>query len=299
MINEIPKYNEMYNEFLEILEDKKEHTINEIRNIIARNRNISTDALNLTLESGYSLFNNRVGWTGTYLKKAGLIESNKRGIFCITNSGLNVLNKKIIITNEYLMNFKDFADFKKGNKDSNINAPDTDEQKTPQELIEQAIDELNKDLSDQLLSEIIKRDSYFFEKLSVQLINAMGYGKKENSIVTQRCRDNGIDGIVLDDELGINNIMIQSKKYDIGNNISRPEVQKFAGALLNQKNVKRGVFITTSSFTREAIDYAEAVGLILINGKRLANLMIKYNVGCTIQNIYEVKNLDIDFFEGA
>lgn len=300
MKSEVPKYNKMYNDFLKILEDRQEHTIIEIRNIIANNRNLSTESLSVTLKTGKNLFQNRVGWTGTYLKKAGLIESSKRGIFSITELGLEVLNKNVKISNDYLMNFEKFVDFKKGKSDNSINlSSDIEEQQTPQELMEQAIDELNNDLSDQLLTEIIKTSSYFFEKLCVQLLNTMGYGKKENSIITQRCRDKGIDGIILEDELGINSIMIQSKKYNIGNNVSTPEIQKFAGALLNQKNVKRGVFITTSSFSKDAIDYGKSVGLILIDGKRLTNLMIKYNLGCTIQNVYEVKNLDIDFFEEA
>ncbi len=299
MKNEIPKYNEMYREFLEIINDKNEHSINEIRNIIAKKRNLSIDALSTTLESGHNVFNNRVGWTATYLKKAGLINSSKRGIFCITDSGLEVLNSDVIINNEYLMNYESFANFKKGSSiENSIIDNQIEEQKTPQELIEIAIDELNKDLSDQLLSEILKKDSDFFEELSVRLINSMGYGKKENSYVTQRCRDKGIDGIVLDDELGINNILIQAKRYDLDNAVSRPEIQKFVGALSVQKNVKKGVFITTSRFTSDAIEYADSVGLILIDGKKLANLMIKYNVGCGIQNVYEIKTLDIDFFEG-
>ena len=124
----------------------------------------------------------------------------------------------------------------------------------------------------------------------------MGYGKVENAVVTPKTGDYGIDGFVLEDELGINTIFIQAKRYDKNNSVSRPEIQKFAGAMLG-KNAKKGVFITTSYFAKPAIEYANNQNIILIDGQKLVQLMIKYNVGCYIENNYSIKKLDLDFFE--
>ena len=163
MKSERPKYNELYREFLEIISDGKEHSVQEIRSIIAKKRNISPEALNILLDSGHNLFNNRVGWTATYLKKAGLIESHRRGFFNITDSGLEVLNTNEVVNNEFLMNYESFSYFKKGSlEEKDITNVEIEEQQTPQELIEIAIDELNNALSEQLLFEILKKDSDFF-----------------------------------------------------------------------------------------------------------------------------------------
>ena len=126
----------------------------------------------------------------------------------------------------------------------------------------------------------------------------MGYGKVENAVVTPRTGDYGIDGFVLEDELGINTIYIQAKRYDNDNSVSRPDLQKLAGAMLG-KNAKKGVFITTSYFAKTAIEYANNQNIILIDGKKLVKLMIKYNVGCYTESKYEIKKLDLDFFENS
>lgn len=301
-MNNVPKYHEMYNGFLECLIDKDEHFIHEIRDSLSKKLNLSEEELNLTLKSGHNLFFNRVGWTGTYLKKAGLVSSVKRGVFKITSDGLKLLNEDIRITNDVLSRYETFIEFKNYNTKelkNDIKKEQTIDSQTPQELIESAIEEINRTLEEDVLNEILKHDFSFLERISVHLLINMGYGKTENSWVTQKTREHGIDGVILEDELGINSIMVQAKRYDRDNKVGEPEIQKFAGALLKQKNVKRGVFITTSSFTNDAIKYANGanIGIILIDGEKLGQLMIKYNVGCSVDNIYQVKSLDMDFFE--
>lgn len=296
----VPKYDEMYNDFLMILSDEKEHDIKEIREKVAKIKKLTETDLKETLNSGKCKYFNRIGWTATYLKKAGLINSNRRGAFNITIEGKKIVNDKKEISNEFLLNYESFKKFKDRDNENIIlktkKISREEIELTPQENIEKAIQEINNELEDNLLDEILKQSSDFFEELSVKLLLAMGYGKVENAIVTPKTGDYGIDGFVLEDELGINTIFIQAKRYDKNNSVSRPEIQKFAGAMLG-KNAKKGVFITTSYFAKPAIEYANNQNIILIDGQKLVQLMIKYNVGCYIENNYSIKKLDLDFFE--
>lgn len=292
----IPKYDEMYNDVLNVLKDKKEHTIQEIRTYIIKQYNINDLELKETLNAGKNVLANRVGWTATYLKKAGVISSSKRGIFSITNDGLKLLKRNIKITNVELSEFDSFVKFR-GEISIKTESIDVKEEKyTPQEEIDNAITTLNSELESELLKEILNQTSDFLENLAVKLITAMGYGKIENAIVTPKTCDEGIDGIVLEDELGINAIYIQTKRFDQDSAISRPDLQKFVGAMAG-KNVRKGVFITTSYFGNPAIKYAENQNIVLIDGKKLVKLMIKYNVGCYTETEYKIKKLDLDFFE--
>ena len=296
----VPKYDEMYNDFLMILSDEKEHDIKEIREEVAKIKKLTETDLKETLNSGKCKYFNRIGWTATYLKKAGLINSSRRGAFIITSEGKKIVNDKKEINNEFLLNYDSFKKFKDRDGENIIlktkKISKEEIELTPQENIEKAIQEINNELEDNLLDEILKQSSDFFEELSVKLLLAMGYGKVENAVVTPKTGDYGIDGFVLEDELGINTIFIQAKRYDKNNSVSRPEIQKFAGAMLG-KNAKKGVFITTSYFAKPAIEYANNQNIILIDGQKLVQLMIKYNVGCYIENNYSIKKLDLDFFE--
>ena len=296
----VPKYDEMYNDFLMILSDEKEHDIKEIREEVAKIKKLTETDLKETLNSGKCKYFNRIGWTATYLKKAELINSSRRGAFIITSEGKKIVNDKKEINNEFLLNYDSFKKFKDRDGENIIlktkKISKEEIELTPQENIEKAIQEINNELEDNLLDEILKQSSDFFEELSVKLLLAMGYGKVENAVVTPKTGDYGIDGFVLEDELGINTIFIQAKRYDKNNSVSRPEIQKFAGAMLG-KNAKKGVFITTSYFAKPAIEYANNQNIILIDGQKLVQLMIKYNVGCYIENNYSIKKLDLDFFE--
>lgn len=295
----VPKYDEMYNDFLKILKDGKQHDIKEIREKVAKIKKLTDNDLKETLNSGKCKYYNRIGWTATYLKKAGLIDSSKRGMFNITAEGNKIVKTEKKVNNQFLLNYESFKKFKDRSVEKKTkNSFDEEIELTPQEKIEQAIQEINNELEDNLLEEILKQSSDFFEELSVRLLVAMGYGKIENATVTPKTGDYGIDGFVLEDELGINTIFIQAKRYDKDNSVSRPEIQKFAGAMLG-KNAKKGVFITTSHFAKTAIDYANNQNIILIDGQKLVQLMIKYNVGCYIENSYSVKKLDLDFFENT
>lgn len=293
----VPKYDEMYNDFLKILKDGKQHDIKEIRTKVAKIKKLTEEELKETLNSGKCKYFNRIGWTATYLKKAGLIDSSKRGVFNITEEGSNIIKNEKEVDNKLLLTYESFKEFKDRTVEKKTkNCFDEEIELTPQEKIEQAIQEINNELEDNLHDEILKQSSDFFEELSVKLLLAMGYGKTENAIVTPKTGDFGIDGFILEDELGINTIFIQAKRYDKNNSVSRPEIQKFAGAMLG-KNAKKGVFITASYFTKTAIDYANNQNIILIDGQKLVQLMIKYNVGCYTENNYSIKKLDLDFFE--
>ncbi len=293
----VPKYDEMYNDFLKVLQDGKQHDIKEIREKVAQMKQITENDLKETLNSGKCKYFNRIGWTATYLKKAGLIDSSRRGIFNITSEGNKIIKIGKKIDNQLLLNYESFEKFKEAISTKKIkNSLQEEIELTPQEKIENAIQEINNELEDNLLDEILKQTSDFFEELSVKLLLAMGYGKTENAVVTPKTGDYGIDGFVLEDELGINTIFIQAKRYDKDNSVSRPEIQKFVGAMLG-KNAKKGVFITTSYFAKTAIEYANNQNIILIDGHKLVQLMIKYNVGCYTENNYSIKKLDLDFFE--
>lgn len=292
----IPKYDEMYNDVLNVLKDKKEHTISEIRDYIVKVYKISEIEQKEVLSSGRNLFTNRVGWTATYLKKAGVITSSRRGVFSITNEGLKLVKQNIKIDNNELSKFESFIEFKGEIHNKKDNIENEEEKFTPQEEIENAIVKLNLELESELLQEILNQSSDFLENLAIKLITKMGYGKIENSFVTPKTNDEGIDGIVLEDELGINTIYIQTKRFDRDNSVSRPELQKFVGAMAG-KNARKGVFITTSYFAKPAIEYAKNQNVILIDGNKLVKLMIKYNVGCYTETEYKIKKLDLDFFE--
>ena len=292
----IPKYDEMYNDVLNVLKDKKEHTISEIRDYIVKVYKISEIEQKEVLSSGRNLFTNRVGWTATYLKKAGVITSSRRGVFSITNEGLKLVKQNIKIDNNELSKFESFIEFKGEIHNKKDNIENEEEKFTPQEEIENAIVKLNLELESELLQETLNQSSDFLENLAIKLITKMGYGKIENSFVTPKTNDEGIDGIVLEDELGINTIYIQTKRFDRDNSVSRPELQKFVGAMAG-KNARKGVFITTSYFAKPAIEYAKNQNVILIDGNKLVKLMIKYNVGCYTETEYKIKKLDLDFFE--
>ena len=297
----VPKYDEMYNDFLEILKDEKIHEIREIRDTVAKKLKLTDEELGKVLNSGKNLFYNRIGWTGTYLKKAGLIYSPKRGSFVITKEGKKAYESNKKITNEYLLQYDEFTDFI---SPENIAALENNEKEldevqidlTPQERIEKSIQEINNELEENLLEEIKKEPFTFLEKLAVQLMVKMGYGNKENATITKATRDGGVDGIIFEDELGISKILIQAKLYARGEKVSRPDMQKFKGAM-DDNQVEKGVFFTTSDFTEGAIKRERKKNVIIINGKKLVELMIKYNVGCYTDNTYEIKKIDLDFFE--
>lgn len=299
----IPKYFEMYRAFLECLEDGQIHTIREIKGYVVQRFSLSDNELTEILPSGkQSVFDNRLGWCRTYLKKAGLIISPARAQFIITEIGKKLVKTSGEINDDTLMKFPDFVKFKKGGVEDTaekyIDKSRVQEDETPQEILDKVHRELNNVLANELLSEILEMDPYRFESLVVELLVKMGYGKMQyDSKATKKTGDEGIDGVVTADKLGFDSIYIQAKRFK-DEPIGRPEIQKFVGALAGQ-GAQKGIFITTSRFTKEAEDFVSKnlnYKIVLIDGKRLADLMIEYELGVSTEYVYKIKKIDSDYF---
>jgi len=274
----------------------------EIIDAIAKEFNLSEEDLREMLPSGTSTtFGNRVSWACTYMKKAGLLEAPERAHLRITPQGMKVLASKPKSVNiAFLRQFPAFQVFqarsKKETKEIPTNVPSD---KTPQESIEAGYQSLRSELASDLLQQISTCTPTFFERLVVELLVKMGYGGtlRDAAQVVGKSGDGGIDGIIKEDKLGLDAIYIQAKRWnDI--TVGRPDVQQFAGALAGNKATK-GIFITTSTFTKDAIEFARSVNnskIVLIDGDELAELMIDHNVGVTVTQVYEVKRVDSDYF---
>lgn len=290
----VPRYFEMYKSFLRSLEDGNEHPYIDAKKQVITDFHLSEEDVSELLPSGrQSIFTNRIGWCRTYLKKAGLIESPSRARFVITEAGKHILQTVEVITNDTLRTFPSFVAFIEGNTEENpVAVLENNNNETPQETLERVQSEINKVLQDELLTQIYQNSADFFEKMVIELMEKMGYGRGE---VTQRSRDEGIDGIIYQDKLGFDVIYVQAKRYDPEKTIGRPELQKFGGAL-PEKNAK-GLFVTTAGFSPNAKQYANERHIILIDGQRLTKLMIEYECGVNTEYVYKVKKLDSDFFE--
>ncbi|MFC4803720.1 restriction endonuclease [Filifactor villosus] len=294
----IPKYYEMYNVFLEILSDGKVHSLKEIQKSVVKEMNITHEEQEEKLPSGKgTFFRNRVGWCSTYLKKAGLIVSPKRAEFQITREGIMLLSEGVVITDEVLMKYPSFSLFKK------VRSSVKDEQlrergETPQDTLDRVLGQIREKLIDDLLEEVMNQSPEFFERMVIDLLEKMGYGGIGEGYVTKYTGDEGIDGVIKEDKLGFEHIYIQAKKWNSNKKVGRPEIQKFVGALVGQGAAK-GLFITTASFTKEAIEYAKrqhTAKVILIDSEKLAELLIEYGVGVSVVNEYKVKRVDMDYF---
>lgn len=303
-MKEIPDYQTLMLPVLKSVADGKEHKFREIADSIAKNFGLTEEELGCRLPSGnQSIFDNRVGWAKTYLKKACLIEYKGKGVLKITERGKQVLkDSPQKIDNKFLKQYDEFNEFQnKVNPKEEKQETETDyKNQTPEELIETAFHDFQKSLAEELLDKIRNMSPSFFEKLVVVLLVKMGYGGsiKDAGQAIGRTGDEGIDGIIKEDKLGLDVIYIQAKRWKENNVIGRPEIQKFVGALAGQ-GAKKGVFITASSFTKEALDYKPMndTKVILIDGMKLANLMIEYNLGVAQLHCYELKKLDNDYFD--
>lgn len=303
-MKEIPDYQTLMLPVLKSVADGKEHKFREIADSIAKNFGLTEEELGCLLPSGnQSVFDNRVGWAKTYLKKACLIEYKGKGVLKITERGKQVLkDSPQKIDNKFLKQYDEFNEFQnKVNPKEEKQETETDyKNQTPEELIETAFHDFQKSLAEELLDKIRNVSPSFFEKLVVALLVKMGYGGsiKDAGQAIGRTGDEGIDGIIKEDKLGLDVIYIQAKRWKENNVIGRPEIQKFVGALAGQ-GAKKGVFITASSFTKEALDYKPMndTKVILIDGMKLANLMIEYNLGVAQLHCYELKKLDNDYFD--
>lgn len=298
----IPKYNELYRLVLLSLQDGGTHSMKEVRDFIISTLHLTEQDLAETLPSNpkCSVFSGRVGWAKTYLLKAQMIDSPQRGHIFITPSGKALLESGISITNTVLAQkcpeFLDFYRRKNSGSDSITLAPDevqAEAPETPQETFDRVYAIINEQLADDLLAEVLNQTPAFFEQLVVDLMKAMNYGE---GFVTKYSGDDGIDGIIHEDQLGFNLIYIQAKRWKPDVTIGKPELQKFAGAMMGPPRVEKGLFITTAKFSPKARDFANAQHIILVDGKRLTELMIEYGVGVSTQKAYLIKRVDSDYF---
>lgn len=297
----IPDFQSIMRPLLEHLADgqiKKNRQTNEY---LANHFKLTDEELSQLLPSGYArIFDNRIGWAKTHLKKAGLIEAPGRGQYRITQRGLDALKegtKKINLN--YLRQFDDYKNFKAGSTtDKGAPAQDKDEELTPSEYIEIGYQKVRDELEQELIKQIKAASPAFFENLVVELLVAIGYGgsRKDAGETLGKSGDGGVDGVIKEDRLGLDVIYLQAKRWE--GTVGRPEIQKFAGALQGHK-AKKGIFLTTSSFSADARAYVDSLGsrIVLIGGEKLAALMIDAGVGVSKIATYDIKAIDSDYFE--
>jgi restriction system protein len=302
----IPDYQTLMLPLLKLVSDGQEHKYRElIENLAAEFQVTDQERKELLASGNQPIFDNRVGWAKTYLKKAGLLSSPKRATFIITDTGRKTLLKNPErIDARYLRQFPAFLEFQNASRNDNETEEETAaiaiHEQTPEESLNKAYQRIRKSLASELLNKVVDLSPAFFERLVVELLVKMGYGGsiKDAGKAMGKSGDEGIDGTIKEDKLGLDIIYIQAKRWKPGNVVGRPEIQKFVGALAGQ-GAKKGIFITTSNFTKEALDYTprNETKIVLIDGEQLAQLMIDYNIGCATQQIYELKKLDSDYFE--
>lgn len=286
-----------------------ETRVPEVAEKVAYEFGLSPEERDQLLPSGRQrLLHNRIHWAKFYMSKAGLIASTRRGWFVATDAGRAVLAEKPKrIDVERLLAFPSFAEFHRASsKNSNDTtdhepkaAPSRDVTTTPEEQVEAAHIALNAALRDELIERVLQNSPGFFEEVIVALLVAMGYGGSRKNAATQlgRSGDGGVDGVINEDRLGLDRVYVQAKRYGAGSTVGRPEVQGFVGSLVGLGATK-GVFVTTSTFSSQATEFVRHLSqrVILLDGPRLADLMIEHNVGVRVSRAVEFKRLDEDFF---
>lgn len=302
----IPDFQTIMMPLLKEIQDGKEYHFRQIVEKLAIVFGLTEEERRELLPSGQQpVFDNRVGWARTYMLKAGLLESPRRGFIKITERGKEVLNKGIEkIDNDFLMQFDEFKEFREMSK-SNLKKDKYEplqirSDKSPDEQIEDAFLSYNQILKSDLLERLLQVSPSRFERIVVDVLTSMGYGGsfEEVSEVIGRSGDEGIDGVIKQDPLGLDVVYIQAKRWDKSIVIGRPEIQKFVGALQG-KHASKGVFITTARFSNDAYEYVKNIPskVVLIDGEELTELMIKHNVGVSILKKIELKKIDSDYFE--
>jgi len=298
----IPDFQSIMLPLLKFAADGKEHSIQEAMYHISKVFNLSVQELNEPLPSGREKkIDNRIRWARFYLGKAGLLESVRRGYFKITERGQQVLGSNPTeINTRYLEKFPEFVSFRAERKDKDTITRVQDEElgkRTPEELLEVGYQSIKQDLIREILNQIGQASPRFFERLVIDLLLQMGYGgsRSDAGKTIGGTGDEGIDGLINQDKLGLDSIYVQAKRW--GATVGRPEIQKFVGALQPHRATK-GIFITTSDFTEDAEEYASRIPtkIILIDGEKLAELMIEHNVGVSTSHTFEIKKIDTDYF---
>lgn len=299
----IPDFQACMLPMLQIVAGVEEMPLTQMKERLADHFGLTPDARDELLPSGTQrVFDNRVGWARTHLKKAGLVEYPRRGQLRITARGRETLQLSPELINvKFLQRYPEYIEFIQGKKEdgpSSSTTPTKLSDETPEELLETAYQKLRNQLASDLLDSVKSASPAFFERLVIDLLVKMGYGgsRREAGEAMGRSGDEGIDGIIKEDRLGLDIIYLQAKRWTTGT-VGRPEIQKFAGTLQGQR-ARKGIFLTTSAFTNDAREYVSMIEskIILIDGKRLAELMIDHGVGVTTLASYEVKRVDTDYF---
>ncbi len=303
----IPDYQSIMKPALLVLRDGTEWSVKKMTEKMGETFGLTDDEIKSYLPSGaQTVMANRTNWALYYLKRAGIVENARRGVYKITNRGLSILaenpNK---IDSEYLLRFPEFVDFKEKKSENGTPIASAvesiqDESITPEETLEAAHLKIISSLASDLLEKVYNQSWEFFEQLVIELLVKMGYGGsiKEAGKAIGKTGDEGIDGVIKEDKLGLDIIYIQAKKWKLDSVVGRPEIQKFVGALAGQ-GAKKGIFMTTSRFTKDALDYTprNETKVVLIDGQMLTKLMIDYNLGVSTINVFELKKIDNDYFE--
>lgn len=287
---------------MDVIRDGKEHSMREALDRLADHFELAEEERKRLLPSGQQeVFTNRVAWAKTHLRMAGLIEATARGVFKITPRGQELLRTtQDRIDLRLLQKQRGYLEArgrKQEKSTSNGEQTKADTEQTPEELMEESFAALRESLGREILAKLKTSSPAFFERLVVELLVRMGYGgtRKDAGQAIGKSGDEGIDGIIKEDRLGLDTIYIQAKKWE--QTVSRPEIQKFAGALQGFR-ARKGIFITTSAFSKEAVEYASRIDskIVLIDGEQLWNLMIDFGIGVSTTATYEVKKIDNDYF---
>lgn len=301
----VPDYQTLMRPVLECAANG-EVRISEVVDRVADKFGLSDEERNELLPSGkQTRFSNRVNWAKSYLKQAGLVKATKRAHFVITDRGRQALSDPAAVINKsYLSRFPEFQEFQSRTKDEDEPAAaassEDEASATPDEVLRAAHKKINAALSAELLDRVREASPAFFENLIVELLLAMGYGgtSEDAGRALGKSGDDGVDGVIDQDPLGVDQIYVQAKRYAEGNGIGAGAIRDFFGAL-SLKKAHKGIFVTTSSFTASAIQTARDLGsrIVLIDGTQLARLLIRYNIGCRDEEILHLKKIDEDFFE--
>ncbi len=294
MKKELPKFHETFNPILDILSDGKIFKHRELLNKVYENyySDLPQELLDQRTKNGDTLLMNRIAWGKSYLKKGGYLIYPERGMVQITEKGKKANNDRL--KPKDVENETNFLDFYTEEKTKGISENTEIKNSTPQDLIDRGFNEIENQVKHELLDKLKILDPYYFEKVILILLKSMGYG---DFIETSKTADGGIDGIINEDKLGLDKIYIQAKRYT-DNKVSEKEIRNFIGAMSG--DTSKGVFVTTSEFNKGAITKAHDAhhSIILIDGPKLVDLMHQYKVGVQVKSIYEIKELDEDFFEG-
>ena len=298
----IPRYDDLFVSVLDFLKDGSERKPRELEIPLADQHKLSEEDVSKLYESGNGpIFFDRISWSLSYLRMAGLVEKPKRGIYKITEKGIEILSTPEKLKN-YVKTKSSERDKKKAKKKPVELETIEDSDLTPQEKLYESYENIRQSAYEDILDTIISKSAKEFEHLVVALLERMGYGGevKNAGKVTQYTNDGGIDGVIKEDVLGLGRIHIQAKRYNRNNTVGREEIQKFVGALAVAQSNK-GVFITTSTYSKGAIDYASSLHgsttLVLIDGLKLAQYIYDYSLGMQTEQVIEIKKMDSDFWD--